>query len=1366
MQFPPLALGARTRHVANLARLCLLVCVLVLAAYSSATVQAASASFEAAKPVASSKAKVADNATADASNTPNSAVSSVLSKATSNVDHSRWSQLADTIFSHLGTTQGLPHPGITAVVQDSVGFLWVGTQGGLARWDGVRFRVFLPDPKDEYSIPSSSIQSLQVDDNGHLWVGTNDAGVAYYDPVKDHFVRFRLSAKAQASVMTMAQDSKGMMWIGTSEGLFILNPKTGDILTLRHDALNPNTIPNNFVRSILRDNDGVMWVATRGGLARQRGKREDFEQIHVPVASGSRPNVLSLALGQDGRIWLGTSRQGAFVVDKLGVQALPLSAGDVGNVGLERDSVSFVAEAAPGQIWFGTYGKGIVVFDSVQRRGYRIVNDASVPTSLANNWALAAWRDRSGLFWVGTRGGLSHHDPSQRAILSMFGNSTRVTKLNDTDIFSVAQMPNGEIWVGSGVQGVNILAPHSGQVGHLKVQDQEFNSVRAIVHDGAGTAYVATNGGIYRSSIKAEERKLSPIPVAMPDLQVITMLADGDVIWLGAINGLWRYDLRAQTISRVAGSEALNQVVITALDFDEKGRIWVGTRNKGLYNFDYQLGTIRNVLAVPKEPESLSSNVIGSLTRDSRGRLWVATQGGGINLMLPMSAGKTVRFQRIGTERRFSHALVNKIIEDTHGGIWASTDDGIWLIDPNTFAIQTLNNADGVVFPTYLGNSGIRTAEGELVFGGNGGLTVVRPQLFQRKAYNAEIAVVEVKVGGKPVRSGRFNLPKFDALLVPAEENNVSIEFAAMDFTAPERIQYAYRLEGFEKQWTNSDGNRRIAAYTNLPAGDYRLRLRATNRNGEWLGHELAIALHVESSWYQSLWFRFLLAMAALFAVYSVVQWRTRYLRLRENLLDKQVQQRTEQLQQKQSELLDTNLALNQSNTNLALSVETLRQLGDIGRELTANLNADIVFEALYKHLELLLPANSVVIYRFNGQSQELELAFGREEGRAIRVHRIPISEPTSYLAQIAREPRELLIEFDPITYSPAHVPGTQRMLSALYAPMVLNEKILGVMSIQSARSQAYGERELFIFRTLLAYVAIALANADAMTALTAAQMQLAQQEKMASLGALVGGVAHEINTPLGNALVALSGLQGIWEQLHATFQQGRISLPHLRSLTQEGDDYLHLAMRTATRAAELVTSFKAIASAFDSANAKQIQLDQYLPEVARMVWGELQQEQRVLEVFVEPGLQVFVVQDALTETLSRVIHNVIDHAQQEGKVCRATLRAYLRNAVPTDRASVVSHHNSLSHAESEIVIDITDNGPGIIESDVKKVFDPFFSTKSGAGGHMGLGLHVAYNHVLQHLRGQIEIQSELGQGTTVRIRMACSHGDGKAPQQ
>ena len=1350
MLLHPSALCAMARRAASMASLCLcmLVCGIPAATAANATAIVTSADNVAKQPAANSSVNSALNSALNSA--PSAAPVPTAGTAAGNIDQARWSHIADTIFLHLGTPQGLPHPGITAVVQDSVGFLWVGTQGGLARWDGMRFRVFLPDPLDERSIPSSSIQSLQVDKNGHIWVGTSDAGVAYYDPQKDHFVRYRLSAKAQASVMSMAQDKQGMMWIGTSEGLFILNPKTGDILPHHHEPLNPNTIPNNFVRSILRDNDGVMWVATRGGLARHRGKRDDFELIHVPVASGLRANVLSLALGHDGRIWLGTSRQGAFVIDKLGVQALPLSARDVGNVGLERDSVSFVAEAAPGQIWFGTYGKGVVIYDSVQQRGYRLLNDASVPTSLANNWALAAWRDRSGLFWIGTRGGLSRHDPSQRAVLSMFGNSTRSNKLNDTDIFSIAQMPNGEIWVGSGVQGVNILEPNTGQISHLKVLEQEFNSVRSIVHDGAGTAYVATSEGIYRSSIVAAERKLSPIPVAMPDLQVITMLADGEVIWLGAINGLWRYDLRAQTISRVAGSEMLNQVVITALDFDEKGRIWVGTRNKGLYNFDYQLGTTRNILATPNDPTALSSNIIGSLTRDSRGRLWVATQGGGINLMMAMSAGKNVRFQRIGTERRFSHALVNKIIEDVHGRIWASTDDGIWLIDPNTFAIQVLNNADGVLFPTYLGNSGIRTAEGEVVFGGNGGLTVVRPDLFHRKAYNAEVAVVEVKVGGKPIQSGRFNLPKAEALIVPAEANSVSVEFAAMDFTAPERMQYAYRLDGFEKQWTNSDGNRRIAAYTNLPAGDYRLRLRATNRNGEWLEHELALAVHVESAWYQSLWFRFLIAMAAFLGVYSLVQWRTRYLRLRENTLDNQVQQRTEQLQQKQSELLDTNLALNQSNSNLAMSVESLRQLGEIGRELTANLNADIVFEALYKHLGALLPANSVVIYRFNSQSQELELAFGREEGRAIRVHRIPLAEPTSYLAQIAREPRELLIEFDPITYSPAHVPGTQRMLSALYAPMVLNEKVLGVMSIQTAQPQAYGERELFIFRTLLAYVAIALANADAMTALTAAQAQLAQQEKMASLGALVGGVAHEINTPLGNALVALSGLQGIWGQLHATFQQGRISLPHLRSLTEEGDDYLQLAIRTASRAAELVTSFKAIAAAFDSANAKEIQLDQYLPEVARMVWGELQQEHRVLEVSVEPGLQVFVVQDALTETLARVIHNVIDHAQQEGEVCRATLRAYLST-------SCAPVSGSASQNEAEVVIEITDNGPGISEADVKRVFDPFFSSKSGAGGHMGLGLHVAYNHVLQHLRGQIEIKSEAGQGTTVRIRMACS---------
>ncbi len=1306
-------------------------------------------SFAANRLLQASAASVAANVAAKVAT--NAAATSASLPAERNVP--RWSPIADHIFLHLGTAQGLPHPGITAIVQDGVGFLWVGTQGGLARWDGYRFRVYQPDAHDPKSVPSSSIQALQVDSEGHLWVGTNDAGVARYDAHSDQFIRYRLAAKAQASVMTIAQDNQGIMWLGTSEGLFLLNPKSGEINQYHHQPLQNDSIPHDFVRSILRDQDGVMWVATRGGLARQIGKRIQFEQITVPVANGLKPNVLSLALGHDGRIWMGTSRQGAFVVDKLGVQALPLSARDVGKVGLERDSVSFVAEAAPGKIWFGTYGKGIVVYDVVQQQGQRIVNDASVPSSLANNWALAAWRDRSGLFWVGTRGGLSRHDPNQRAILSLFGNPTRSKKINDTDIFSVAQMPNGEIWAGSGVQGVSIIDPYSGQVDHLKVEDQEFNSVRAIVHDGQGMAYVATNEGLYRTPIAAQQRKLSKIPVAMHDLQVITMLVDGDTIWLGAINGLWRYDLRgphAQTIQRVQGSEAQNHLVITALDLDEKGRLWIGTRNKGLFQVDVSNGTTRNILADPSDPRALSSNVIGSLSRDSRGRLWVATQGGGINVMLPNSAGKTVRFQRLGEDHRFSHALADKTLEDAQGRIWASTDDGIWLIHPDTLAILPLSSADGVIFPTYLGNSGVRTAEGELLFGGNGGLLVVRPDLFQRKTYNAGLALVDIKLAGKSVHPGRFNFPKdrLEPLLITPESNNLSVEFAALDFTAPERAQYAYRLEGFDQQWSNSDPARRVAAYTNLPAGDYKLRMRATNRDGQWLENELVLPLRVESAWYQTWWLRFALALLAIGGVHLLVQWRTRYLRLRENQLDLQVQQRTEQLQQKQSELLDTNLALNQSNSSLALSVETLRQLGDIGRDLTANLDAEVVFVALHQHLGALMPTDSVIIYRLNTLMQELELAFGREEGRAIKAHRIPLQEPSSYLAQVTRERRELLIEFDPNAFSPAHVPGTLKVLSALYAPMVLNDKVLGVMSIQSEMPHAYGERELFIFRTLLAYVAIALTNADAMTALTLAQAQLAQREKMASLGGLVGGVAHEINTPLGNALVALSGLQGIWKQLQSTFQQGRISLPQLRSMTEEGEDYLQLAIRTASRAAELVTSFKAIASAFDSENATEIQLEQYLPDVARLVWGESQQEKRTLTVQIEPGLQVNVVHEALTETLTRVINNVIDHGQQDGQICHAQLRAY---SAP---AATLANNGEIG---KDVVIEISDNGPGIAKEDLKHVFDPFFTTKSGAAGHVGLGLHVAYNHVLQHLRGQIEIKSELGQGTMVRIRIGCS---------
>ena len=426
--------------------------------------------------------------------------------------------------------------------------------------------------------------------------------------------------------------------------------------------------------------------------------------------------------------------------------------------------------------------------------------------------------------------------------------------------------------------------------------------------------------------------------------------------------------------------------------------------------------------------------------------------------------------------------------------------------------------------------------------------------------------------------------------------------------------------------------------------------------------------------------------------------------------------------------------ALEQANS-------TLEKLGAVGRSITANLDADIVFQSLYRYVSGLLDAPAMAIYRMNAAAKTLDTVFGRDDDQAMPMYNIALDSHTSNAAKAVRERQELLLHYDPQDDS-THLPGTRQMRTALFAPLIVDDKILGVMSIQSDKADAYGERERLIFRTLSAYGAIAMANATAIAALQQAQRQLVQQEKMASLGGLVAGIAHEINTPLGTTLVAISGVEGAWKTLQNAIASGGLSKSVLQSSTSEGMEYTALAMKTANRAAELVGLFKTISVNTESDCSVDVELASYLEEVATLVHTQLVQKGCKLEVFAPNGLSMKVVVDALTETLSRILVNTLDHGFDDGRTGTLRLCAQLDEANGGD----------------EVVITVSDDGHGIAPEDLSKVFDPFFTTKSGMHGHVGLGLHVAYNHVTQRLKGEIHATSTLGEGTCVEIRLK-KHG-------
>jgi diguanylate cyclase (GGDEF)-like protein len=819
----------------------------------------------------------------------------------------RWADLVETVFQNYGREQGMQHPVPTSLAQDGDGFIWIGTQGGLTRWDGYRFRGYTPDAADPGSVPDNWIQTLHTDPLGRLWIGSGSSGLARYDREHDRFVRFPVGpgGLSHAHVGAIADDGGGGLWIGTDGGLDHLDPDGGTITVLRHDDADPGSLPDDQVQAVLRDRAGRLWVGTAKGLARREVGEDRFATVPLAVPGDAAVSVTALLEDDAGAIWIGTMQHGAFVIDAGGMAARPAAETDPAGATLATDSVSAISAAGEHEIWIGTRGAGIVAIDTGTRRTHRIQHDPTQPRSLAHDDVWALLLDHEGSMWVGGTGGLGYHSRDLGAVSTIFGATSAANGVSDADVYSIFSADDGRIWLGFLGGGVDVLDPVAGRVARLRPDPARPDSalpkdvVTSIAESGDGAVYIATLRGLYRTDRTAGAVAIASIPGRGAHLSVNSLLVDAGVLWIGGrYDGLWgmRLGQDAWPVFGPAQSSGLSDQRVTCIGRGSGQDLWIGTRN-GLNRLDLTTGAIERVMPEIADPAALMARYVSATLIDRQGRLWVATFGGGIAVMVGRASDGKPRFHRLGLADGLPHLNIDSLLMDAQGRIWAGTDDGLAVIDPASFAIRALHRAEGSVLADYFVHAGDVDAAGEALFGAKGGLTVVHAGPLEDWSFRPPVVVSEARVGGKPVPAGRFNgSGSADPLVLTPETNSLAVEFAALDFTAPERNAYAYRLDGFDRDWTQTDATRRLAAYTNLPPGRYTLKLRGSNRDGVWAVRDLDIPIEVLPAWYQSLWVRLAAGLALLALVAAVVRSRTAYLSRRQIELEQQVAARTADL--------------------------------------------------------------------------------------------------------------------------------------------------------------------------------------------------------------------------------------------------------------------------------------------------------------------------------------------------------------------------------------------------------------------------------------------------------------------------------------
>ncbi len=825
---------------------------------------------------------------------------------------SRWEAFTTPIFRNLTQETGLPRNSeLSSLGQDGAGFIWMGTQSGLMRWDGYQFKKYLPDPKSPGAAPDDYIVTLHTDKRGRLWIGTNVGGVALYDSAQDNFVRYGVKAGLDhATVSSIADDGADGLWLASDLGLVHLDTRADKVRV---------ELPAAEVLALLHDRTGALWVATHDGLLRQPAAGQAFSRVKLPRAGGALATASALFQDDAGRIWIGTLHHGAYLVPAGGVQPAPLHTSAEppsaqASHALASLGVVAITQSFDGRLWFGSSSQGVFVLDPASMTMRHFHRDLAVPSSLSDDTIMAEMRDRSGLIWLATMRGLSVTNPSRSGLTTVFGTSSQPNGISANGVISFLPVPGGRIWMGRGDHGVAIVDPVLGSVGEIKSNSRNPEHalpdayIRSMALTASGVVYLGSKQGLYRTTLTG--KTVDRVHLPNDDSRVGALLVQGNVLWVGH-NGVTRLKLgpRGEPTSPPEHIEAgLPNTRVGALAPGPNGSIWVGT-HKGLARLD---GSTMQVLesAIPGSAEGgLAQGGVTSLVTDRLGRLWVSSTGGAIDILTSRDAHGHLHFHHLGIGDGLPNANVDDLQIAPDGQIWASTDDGLARIDPQTLKIEDFHLKNGAYFNDHWSGAGIVTPEGEILFGSIGGVDVVQPEAVKPWRFQPPLVITDVQEGAKTLGRPGLEAIGHDGLRVLPGAQSLRVEFAALDYASPGENRYAYRLVGYDRDWVETDAAHRVATYTNLDPGRYELRLRGSNKDGVWSEATLSLPIEVQPAWNQTPLFKLALAVLGVLAVGGLIFWRTEAMRRQQHELERQVEERTAQLSEQTTLALAANAA-------------------------------------------------------------------------------------------------------------------------------------------------------------------------------------------------------------------------------------------------------------------------------------------------------------------------------------------------------------------------------------------------------------------------------------------------------------------------